>query len=411
MVSEFQESISPSSSVASSPERGHRKGGSRTTRNVQRTYTNGRAQDYMDNSASAGRPEGSMYMDDLKTLLREISNDYPSPPRRTLVINNAVRERKFSTKGNPFEDKAQQSIERRSESRKETTGNGSIKAQVKTGFDPQFVSSTSISANSSGALSQDSLEVSYSGTNMIRDRSVKRAFDEKRESAPRQVAHAVVKERLEKRILETGRAPQQVAQDAHDIDKLTKTSEIGNAPHQVSHNGYTLGRDTLQQMQVDNGWTHQEIVQKDLVRMNLDKKRGERLWIPHGVGLDDQNQVRNDLKTRPGESGLQSLRDPHDSHDVVRKSVEMQIIEGTVEGDTYHIASDEHRIVTESADRTTLQNGNEGKSSIRESLDWKIRRSQEDQGRNLKRSGGSEKLKDGKPGQSNMVWKLFSLHL
>lgn len=145
----LQDRGSPSpSSVASSPERCFH--GPPAARNISRGYTNGNIRGPKDPAAGKAAVGGT-YMEELKTLLREISSENPSPFSRKHATSSRVTTRKVERDIKPGHNV--QDIVKKTELLCSMNKNGAVRAKPKAAFEADFVSSTSISANSSRACS------------------------------------------------------------------------------------------------------------------------------------------------------------------------------------------------------------------------------------------------------------------
>ncbi|KAG0604761.1 hypothetical protein M758_9G005600 [Ceratodon purpureus] len=446
----YEDRGSPStSSVASSPERDIQRlnpRGPPAARYISRGYTNGNARGQKEPAyRAAGRPATTgTYMDELKTLLKEISSDNPSPIRRNQVTRSPVTGRRVERESKPLKVQA---FVKKTELLHSMNKNGITRPKVKADFEPDFVSSTS--ANTSRACSVASQRDTRETRVMLMEKGrapIVGNGSAKRASSRGRLVHGVVhdgfygngntkvkgeRERdsdrvnevndiretntyerrsepqengfredngirrvMEKRLVQSRWTPPQVAENVYRgvQERLVQSQERfekrtvevrGCAPQQVIHNGHAVVREQLVKEVVENGLPSPEMNGHDSLRRNAATPGREQNIHKDANGkVTPVKEKRNDEEFHVPQRTLSNGKFATNGNGE-RGSAQPR-------GPPAHHASNGHKMITEDLRRRPMQQ-------------------MEDQTRDYALSNGAEKLKSARQPESPL-WVDGSPH-
>lgn len=433
----LQDHGSPStSSVASSPERPSQQINSRgppAARYISRGYSNGKPRGQEDPTYTVARRPASTgtYMDELKTLLKEISSDNPSPIRRNNATSSTVT-RRGERESRPHKV---QDIVKKTEILHSMNKNGIVRPKAKAEFEPDFVSSTSANtsrpcsaasqrdtretrvmlvekgrtpivgngmanrASSKGRLvngvthdgfygnGNTKVEVERERTSDVYEvKDIREAKIYERRSVPQENGLREdngIRRVMEKRLVQSRWTQPQVAENVYrgvqerlvqNQERFEKrTVEVrGCAPQQVIHNGHVVVREQLVKEIVENGLPFPE--------MNGHENRRRNAVMP---GREQNNYKDANGKVR----SVKQKRDAEESHVPQRalsngKFASTEIAEresAQPRGPAVHPASNGHKMTPEDLRRRPMQQ-------------------MDDQTRDYALANGGEKLKNRQPG-------------
>jgi hypothetical protein len=380
-----------------------------------------------------------MYMDELKTLLREIDSE-KSSPRRTAPELSVKKQ-------NPtYRDQSKDYVDDQSESVYATDRYDPTKPQIKTGFEPQFASIASISPDSSTTYSQASQRVqndtrvvlvgkgkthavrehtgcgttgnvqlghhktSNGKSNLNRVRKARRTIKNRnrtshqvidighgnsrgirkeklsaRRTIPGEVAHEGIDD-LGKRSNGSRWVPKQTAERGHEgiRERLEKrTVEVrGCAPHQILHKGHTVVRDISAKgiMVEDSIASFSPTNDHKSVRKGVDEGSAGR-WVTQEVvkvSCDKTASQKQSLENQSSECAASDRSSAPDGHVVIQENLERRTAKRGWASP--HAGSDGgHLVVLESLERKTV-------------------RRVENQARDLAHSKDCQKMTSGQPG-------------
>jgi hypothetical protein len=379
-------------------------------------------------------------MDELKTLLKEISSDNPSPIKRIRATSSPVtrrveRERKFHKV---------QDIVRKTELPHFMNKNGFTRPKAKAEFEPDFVSSTSAKssracsvasqrdthetrvmlvekrrapivgngmanrASSKGRLVQGVMHdgVYGNGNSKMKDerervsdpvhgvKDIRETKPCERRSVPQENGFREdngIRRVMEKRLVQSRWRQPQVAESVYRgvQERLVQSQERfekrivevrGCAPQQVMHNGHAVVREQLVKEVVENGLPSPEMNGHESLRRNA--------VVP---GREQNNHKDANGRATPAKQ----KRDAEEFH-VPPRALSNGKVTGTeiagrgsahLRGPAAHLASNGHKMITEDLRRKPTQQ-------------------MEDQTRDYALSNGAEKLKNRQPGRGHQLYFL-----
>lgn len=251
-------------------------------------------------------------MDELKTLLREISIDNPSPFRRNRVTSSPVT-RKVERVIKPHNV---QDIVKKTELICLMNKNGARGRKAKAEFEADFVSSTLISANSSRACSVTSRRDTRETRMVMVENGRAPVVEDGNLSGNGQLGHGVMHDRFHGNGNANVKGAREGASDpivnrTFEISDLreTKTYERRNVPQENGFREDNGIKRVLEKRFVQSRWTQQQAAEYSTrsVQESLEKRTVEvRGCAPHQVIHSGQAVIREQLVREVVENGLPS---------------------------------------------------------------------------------------------------------
>lgn len=383
-------------------------------------------------------------MDELKTLLREIDSEKLSPRRAAPEF--PVKKQNPTLTAASYRDQSKDYVDDQSELLYATDRYDPTKPQIKTGFEPQFASITSISPDSSTTCSQSSQRVQNDTRVVLVGKGKTHAVREHMECGTTgnvQLGHHKTSNgksnlnrvrKARRTIKNRNRTSHQVIDIGHENSRGIRKEKLSarrSIPDEVAHEG----KDDLGKRSNGSRWVPKQTAERghEGIRERLEKRTVEvRGCAPHQILHKGHTVVREiSAKGIMVEDSIASFS-PTNDHKSVRKGVDEGSAGRWVTQEAVKVSCDKtasqkqslenqssecaasdgssapdgHVVIQENLERRTAKRGwasphagsDGGHLVVLESLERKTVRRVENQARDLAHSKDCQKMTSGQPG-------------